>query len=252
MEINFQLRERTAMIVGPYSSTMQRIVMSLCEHGVDCFLVVPEDSVAKKYCQSITDLRETNRKNGRAAAIRNDLKSEVAVKDAIGEAVKAFGSVDLFIDMNLSNRINNFKIGEPLTNLEHDVRIGLTVPVTLAHAALSFFKSRQRGRILFFMNGNSTDPVESAIRGALVSFSQTLAKQVSEYNVTVNCLSLGLTEEWVLAQYPQATSIKEALIVLKEKDPSLKITEPEKISNTVAWLMSQYGLSVTGQCIELK
>lgn len=252
MDVNFQLKERTALITGPFSTSMQKIVMDLCALGADCFLVVPDDSIAKKFCQSVNDLREVNRKQGRAAAIKNELKSDDNIKDAIGEAVKSFGSVDLYIDMTVFNRANEFKIGEPLAHLDSDLQLGLRVPILLSHGVLNFFKSRQRGRILFVMNEINLDPIESATRGALIAFAKTLSKQASEYNVTVNAISLGLTEEWILKQYPQAGSIKEAVTLMREKDSSLKITEPDKIASTVTWLMGQYGSTVTGQFISLK
>lgn len=252
MEVNFQLRERTALIAGPFSSTMQKIVMDLCALGVDCFVVTADDSSAKRFCQGITDLREINRKSGRAAAYKNDLSSEDKVKDAIGEAVKTFGSVDLLIDMNVFNRGNRFVIGQPLDSLDQDIQLALKAPILLAHHALSFFKSRQRGRLLFLMNERNLDPIEAALRGALISFSEVLAKQVLEFNVTVNVLSLGLTEEWVLAQNPEAGSIKEAVAKLKELEPGLRITEPDKTASTVAWLMGQYGATITGQFIKLR
>ncbi|MNS95261.1 hypothetical protein D3C72_1295130 [compost metagenome] len=67
----------------------------------------------------------------------------------------------------------------------------------------------------------------------------------------MNVLSLGLTEEYILAQFPEATSIKEAVEKLKQRDPSLRITEPDKVTNTVTYLVSQYGAALNGQVISL-
>ncbi len=64
-------------------------------------------------------------------------------------------------------------------------------------------------------------------------------------------LKLGLTEEFILAQHPEAKSIKEAVEKMREKEPHLRITEPDKITNTVTYLVSQYGAAVAGQVISL-
>lgn len=252
MEVNFHLKERTALIVGPFSSTMQKVIMDLCALGADCFVVTPDDSSARRFCQSINDLREVNRKNGRAAAVKNELKTEDNIKDAIGEAIKAFGSVDLYVDMTVMNRRNEFVIGQELNHLESDIHHGLRVPIKLTHGVLAFFKSRQRGRILYVLNEVNHDPVEAAVRGSLVSFAQSLSKQVAEFNVTVNCVSLGLSEEWALSQFPDVSSIKEAVLKLKEKEASLKITEPDRVASTITWLLSSYGATINGQLISLK
>ncbi|RQX21554.1 NAD(P)-dependent oxidoreductase, partial [Micromonospora ureilytica] len=46
-------------------------------------------------------------------------------------------------------------------------------------------------------------------------------------------------------------SIKEAVENLKVKEPHSRITEPEKITNTVTYLVSQFGAAVNGQVISL-
>jgi 3-oxoacyl-[acyl-carrier protein] reductase len=121
----------------------------------------------------------------------------------------------------------------------------------ITHAVLNFLKNRKRGRILYLLNETYPDPILAAARGALIPFAQSLAKMVSEHNISVNVLKLGLTEEFILAQNPEAKSIKEALEKMREKEPHLKITEPDKITNTITYLVSQYGLAVTGQVISL-
>lgn len=251
MEANFNLRERTALIAGPFSTTVQSLVMGLTQLGADCVMLDVENSASQRFCNQINDAREINPKFGRALGIKSPLKTADDVKDAIGSAAHAFGSVDLFIDVQLSNRPNRFKIGEPLTSLQEDVMINFESSVLLTHGVLNFLKNRKRGRILYVMNENCPDPVVAGARGALVPFAKTLAKQVAEFNITVNVLTLALTEEYILAQFPEATSIKEAVEKLKARDPSLRITEPDKITNTITYLVSQYGAAVNGQVIAL-
>jgi 3-oxoacyl-[acyl-carrier protein] reductase len=249
MDLN--LKERTALIYGPFSTTVQSLMMGLTQMGADCVLLSTDNSNSQRFCSQINDTREINPKFGRALSLKNPLRSENDVKDAIGTAAQSFGSVDLYIDAMLMNRTNQFKIGEPLTNLDEDIHQNLKVSLLLTHAILNFLKSRKRGRVLYLMNEVYPDPVIAASRGALVRFSENLAKQIAEHNITVNTLSLGLTEEWVLSQYPEAKSIKEAVEILKAKDPSLRITEPDKVTNAVSFLLGQAGAALSGQHIRL-
>jgi hypothetical protein len=251
MENNFNLRERTALIVGPFSSTVQSLVMGLTQLGADCVLLDFDNSASQRFCNQINDSREINPKFGRALGIKSPMKTENDIKDAIGSAAHAFGSVDLFIDAQLNNKPNRYKIGEPLSYLDEEVHHNFKTSVMLTHGVLNFLKSRKRGRILYLMNEVYPDPVIAAARGALVPFAKSLAKQVAEHNITVNVLALGLTEEYILTQFPEATSIKEAVEKLKQRDPSLRITEPDKVTNTVTYLVSQYGAALNGQMISL-
>ena len=249
--MDFNLKERTALIYGPFSTTVQSLVMGLTQMGADCVLLDTDNAPSQRFCSQINDAREINPKFGRAMGIKSLLRNENDIKDAVGSAAQSFGSVDLYIDAMLMNRTNQFKIGEALKTLDEDIHQNLKVSLLLTHAILNFLKNRKRGRILYLMNETYPDPVLAASRGALARFSESLSKQIAEHNITVNTLTLGLTEEWVLSQHPEAKSIKEAVELMKVKDPSLRITEPDKVTNAIAFLLSQSGTAVNGQHIRL-
>lgn len=251
MENGFNLRERTTLIVGPFTTTVQSLVMGLTQMGSDCVLLDFDNSASQRFCNQINDAREINPKFGRALGVKSAMKNPDDIKDAVSSAAQAFGSVDLFIDAQAYNKPNRYKIGEALNYLDEEIHNNFKISVMITHAVLNFLKNRKRGRILYLLNETYPDPVLAGARGALVPFAQSLAKQISEHNITVNVLKLGLTEEFILAQHPEAKSIKEAVEKLREKEPHLRITEPDKITNTVTYLVSQFGSAVTGQVISL-
>lgn len=249
--MEFNLRERTALIVGPFTSTVQSLVMGLTQMGSDCVLLDFDNSASQRFCNQINDAREINSKFGRAIGVKSAMKTAEDIKEAVGSAAHSFGSVDLFIDAQAYNKPNRYKIGDSIDYLDDEIQHNFKASVMLTHAVLNFLKNRKRGRILYLLNEVYPDPIVAGSRGALVPFAQSLAKQVAEHNITVNVLKLGLTEEFVLAMHPEAKSIKEAVEVLREKEPHLRITEPEKITNTVTYLVSQFGAAVNGQVISL-
>ncbi|MGZ3772925.1 MAG: SDR family oxidoreductase [Pseudobdellovibrionaceae bacterium] len=251
MENGFNLRERTALIVGPFSSTVQSLMMGLTQMGSDCVHLDFDNVGSQRFCSQLNDSREINPKFGRALAIKSAMKSLEDIKDAVSSAAQSFGAVDLFIDAQTYNKPNRYKIGEPINYLDDEIQHNFKATVLLTHSVLNFLKNRKRGRILYLMNEVYSDPVMAGARGALVPFALSLAKQVAEHNITVNVLKLGLTEEFILAQYPEAKSIKEAVEMLRVKDPHLKITEQEKVTNTILYLVSQYGAALNGQVISL-
>lgn len=250
-ENGFNLRERTTLIVGPFSTTVQSMMMGLTQLGSDCVLLDFDNASSQRFCNQLNDAREINPKFGRAISIKSAMKTVEDIKDAVGTAAHSFGSVDLFIDAQTYNKPNRYKIGEALSYLDEEIQTNFKSTVMITHAVLNFLKNRKRGRILYLLNETYPDPILAAARGALVPFAQALAKQVAEHNITVNVLKLGLTEEFILAQAPEAKSIKEAVEKMKEKEPHLRITEPDKVTNTITYLVSQYGAAVNGQVISL-
>ena len=255
MDIGFNLRERTVLIAGPFSSTVQSLTMSLAQMGADVAVVDKNITVATRYCSQVTDQREVNSKFGRAFAFEADLTQPKAVKDVVGRVAQSYGSVDILIDAHMINEPTPFEETE-IDKLDELYAYSLKPAIQLTQASLGFMKNRKRGRIIYLMNdallkGNPQDVLQTAVRTGLVSYSQSLSRALTEFNITVNCLSLGLTEEFILGHYPGEGTIKEVTQKLKEKDPTLKITEADKVTQGIIFIASQMGVAITGQVITM-
>lgn len=256
MEAGFNLHQRVALIAGPMSSTVSSIVMGLTRLGTDCVILDPDKSVPQAFINQINDSREINEKYGRASVMPSDLTSREQIKDLIGRASQVFGGLDMYIDALTINHPTPLKIEEPLDGLDQMFDKHLKSSLYLTHGVLAFFKNRKRGRILYLLNDSPSgkakeDVLVHAVRSGLKGFAASLAKQVSEFNITANTLSIALTEEYILAHEPGVKSLKEALEKMKQADPTLRITEPDKIMQTVTFLVSPLGASINGQNLAL-
>lgn len=241
------------------SSTVSSIVMGLTRMGADCIILDPDKSVHSAFISQISDAREINDRFGRAAVISTDLSTTSNIKDTIGKASQVFGGLDIFIDAQVVNKPTPLTIDgslEGIEGLDSMLDRHLKSTLILTQGVLAFFKSRKRGRIIYLLNESPAakikeDVVAHAVRSGLIHFAVALAKQVSEFNITVNALSLALTEEYIMAHDTESKSIKEALEKIKAQDSTIKITEPDKISQTVSFLVSPMGASITGQHLKL-
>ncbi|WP_413289073.1 SDR family NAD(P)-dependent oxidoreductase [Bdellovibrio sp. HCB337] len=256
MDAGFNLHQRVALISGPLSSTVSSIVMGLTRLGADCVILDPDKSVPQAFINQINDSREINDKFGRAAVLPSDLTSRDQIKDLIGRASQTFGGLDIYIDALMINQPTPMKIDDPIDGLDLMFDKHLKSSLYLTQGVLAFFKNRKRGRILYLLNDSPSvkakeDVIVQAVRSGLKGFAASLAKQVSEFNITANALSIALTEEYILAHEPGTKSIKEALEKMKQLDPALRITEPDKIMQTVIFLVSPLGISINGQTLNL-
>jgi 2-hydroxycyclohexanecarboxyl-CoA dehydrogenase len=254
MDLN--LRERTAVILGPVGPTIQNLVMALCQQGADVALIDSTADKMQRFCTNVSDQREMNEKFGRATAIQAQWNNPASVKDAIGKAAQTFGSIDIYIDAMSEIKSSPFEVGAENPELENLVHQNLTVSLKATEYIASFLKGRKRGRIVYLLQdsmnrGLFIDATAAAARTGLLAFSKALSRQLQDVNVTVNCLSLGLTEEYLLGHFPEATSIKDAHEKMKAIDPLIRITEPEKIANSLLYLCSPLGAAVTGQHLVL-
>ncbi len=254
MDLN--LHQRTVLILGPAGPTIQNLMMTLAQNGADIALIDSDAQKMQKFCQVICDQREMNEKFGRATAIPTQWDNPGAIKDSIGKAAQTFGSIDIYIDAMMESKPTPFQIGVENKDLESQLQKNLLVSLRATEYAASFLKGRKRGRIIYLlqdaMNRNlAIDATATAARTGLLAFSKTLSKQLQEFNVTVNCMSLGLTEEYLLGHFPDASSIKDAAEKMKSVDPLFRITDPEKIANALIYLCSNPGAAVTGQHLVL-
>lgn len=246
------LRERTVVILGPIKTTMQNLVMGLTQLGADVAMIDTDADKLQRFAQNVTDQREANSKFGRATAIAVDWNNGNSVKDAFGKAAQTFGSIDIFIDALATAKPTPLQIGQDDPLLSSIVHENLTVTLQATQVAAHFLKTRKKGRIIYLLQSamnksNFQDAIASAARTGLLAFSQILSKELFEYNVTVNCVSLGLTEEYLLGHFPEATSLKEAQEKMRQTDAKIKITEPDKITQALTFLCGPSGAAVTGQ-----
>jgi 3-oxoacyl-[acyl-carrier protein] reductase len=256
MDFNVSLKERTVLIAGPFSSTVQNLIIGLTNVGADVAFLDQDANQATKFCANVTDQREVNPKLGRAIAIPVNMSERNQIKEAVGQVAQSFGSVDIYLDAMLMNKPTPMNLQGDESDIDQIITWNLKTTLLLTQTVVPFLRGRKRGRIIYLMNnsilaGSYADLYASAARSGLVHFAKNLARQVSELSMTVNVLALGLTEEYVLAQSPAGPSIREAIEKMKLIDPHIKLTEPDKISNSVIYLASQLGNAVSGQLITL-
>jgi len=258
--MEYQLRERVVLIAGPLTTTTQSLMMGLTEQGADVALLDENANKAEKFCNQLMDQREVKAKHGRAIAIQTDLTNPKQIKEHVGQVAQSLGGIDIFIDAQVCNEPTAIEVDQQLDEasvekLEALLSRNLKSTLMLTQTVVGYLKSRKKGRILFLANdcvlkNIPADLFQNTIRSGLVAYAQTLSKQLQEYNVTINVLCLGVTEEYLLAHY-SGVNIKEALEKHKQYDFFARITEPDKITNSIIFLGGPSGLAISGQVIRL-
>ena len=93
--------------------------------------------------------------------------------------------------------------------------------------------------------GGSGIAVYSATKGALLSFSKSLAQEAAPGRVTVNCVSPGTVETPMTA--PNADMVQK----LARKIPLGRVGQPDDIANAVAFLVRPESNYITGQVLSV-
>ncbi len=253
-ENSFKLQDRTAILTGPCSTYNQAIAMRLTQLGANVALVDRNIEKTERFATQLMDAREVHERCGRAVAIQADLSKPHHVQDAITRAAEAFGGLDIFIDGLMISFVQKFREPTALDDLDRIIDVNLRSPLMFTHGVMRFLESRKRGRIIYLLHdlsrlGFENNSLMAATRTGLVQFSKTLARELVQTNVTVNCVALGVTEDFLLSQNRESTSIQAAQDVLLKQYPHALMTEPERMANVVAFLSSPLGAGINGQTI---
>lgn len=254
-ESSFKLQDRTAVLTGPCNTTNQAIAMKLTQMGVNIALVDRNIEKSQRFANQLMDAREAHERFGRAIAVQADLSKAHHIQDAIGKTAESFGGIDIYIDGLMTTESKLFKDPTALDDIDRVIDVNMRAPLMTTHAVLRYLESRKRGRIIYLVNdiariGITHNSMHAVTRCGLMTFARTLSREMVENNVTVNCVALGLTEEFLLAQNGQEqVSVQEAQNRVQRTIPSAHMGEPEKAANLVAFLASPLGSGITGQTI---
>jgi NAD(P)-dependent dehydrogenase (short-subunit alcohol dehydrogenase family) len=254
-ETSFKLQDRTAILTGPCNSFNQAIAYKFTQLGANVALIDSNIDKLQRFANQLTDAREVNERYGRATAIQSELSNPKKVIEAVTKAAEAFGGIDIFIDGFMTTAVKRFRDPLALEDLDKMIDQNLRATLLTTHGVLRFLESRKRGRIIYLMHdlarmGFPQNSLMAVTRSGLSAFARTLAREAAEFNITVNCVAMGTTEEFLLSQVGTETvSIQEAQGRLLQIQPNAQMIETEKIANMVAFLASPLGSGITGQTI---
>ncbi len=116
-------------------------------------------------------------------------------------------------------------------------------------AALPYFLQQKKGAIVTLSSmwgqvGGSCEVAYSATKGAIISMTKALAKEVGPSNIRVNCVAPGVIDTDMNAHLTP-----EDLEALAEETPLGRIGSPYEVARCVRWLCADGSEFLTGQVI---
>jgi 3-oxoacyl-[acyl-carrier protein] reductase len=127
----------------------------------------------------------------------------------------------------------------------------------LAQALVPGMKKAGYGRIINVISTSVKQPlpnlgVSNTIRGAVASWSKTLAMELGRFNITVNNVLPGATQTGRLEQIIQnkaskmGASAQDVAHEMAEEVPMKRLAEPQEIANAIAFLASPAASYING------
>jgi hypothetical protein len=199
------------------------------------------------------DLREVSEKYGRSAAIESDFSSQSAVQDAFSRSAEIFGTTDIYIDTQLLGMSLGYRSGANKTQAEAQFSETFNRSHITTGVALNFIRNRSKSRILYIVNDldlNELEHLGSDKGSELREYVLRMAQETAKEHITVNALSVGVSEDYLLQKNKSAAvSIQKSLKELQAKLPNARLVDYSDISATISFLVSPLSSAVNGQLI---
>ena len=246
-----RLPDKVALITGGASGIGEGTVRLFAREGASVVIADIQDDQGARLAAEL---------GARVAYVHTDVSREADVQGAVAEAVRRFGRLDCIF--------NNAGFGgvggriEAIDIAGFDQTIGVLlrgVLLGMKHAA-PVMKRQGGGSIISTasvagLTAGFGPHVYSAAKAAVIQLTKTVAMELGEHNIRVNCIcpggiatpifgkGLGLSAEQAEAIVPLMKGVLENLQPIKRSGV------PDDIANAVLWLASDDATFVNGHAL---
>jgi citronellol/citronellal dehydrogenase len=177
-------KNKTAVITGASRGIGKAIAMRLAREGANIIVAAKSVEENSKLGGTIfSAAHEIENAGGKALAVQCDIRFEDQISNAVEQAVKTFGGIDILINNASAISLTAVEKTEPKAFvLMHDINVKGTFFVS--KACIPFLKKGTNAHIL-----NLSPPISLDKKW----FAGHLAYTMSKYNMTM--IALGLSEE---------------------------------------------------------
>ena len=186
--------KKVALVTGASVGIGKATAIKLAEEGYDIVLMdINEEKMA------VTQA-ECEKLGARVKSYVCDVRNEELVNSSVSDALEFFGKIDVLVNNAALWKVSHSFLDTPVDEwkLFFDVNVFGVVYVT--RAVLPKMIENGYGRIVNVASvagvyGNKNMSCYSATKGAIISFTKALAKEVAESGVTVNSISPGTVSD---------------------------------------------------------
>lgn len=243
------LKDKVALITGAGSQIGFGKGMAMALAGEGCDIVVCDMDLDGAE-RTAEDVRKLGRKS---KALKMDVTKTNEVKTGVEAALKEFGKIDILINNAGVGTTPVLFIDSEEADWDINININLRGTMNVTKAVLPLMIEQKSGRIVSMsstagLSGMSTGGVYGAAKAGVTLFTNALAKEVGEHNITVNCMApgAGATNFHKASNFPQ-----EAIDQFQNMAKAGMTTTPEEIGNVCAFLVSDAAKQINGQCIRV-
>lgn len=240
-------KDKVVIITGAKQGMGKTHALSFAKRGAK---VVVSD-ISKEECEKVVE--EIEQERGEALAVKCNVLEKSEVDNLLQETIDQFGKIDVLVN---NAGVAQFKPFLELTEEDWDktINVNLRGYFLCAQAAAKQMKEQGGGKIVNIASvamgqvglGFQTLAHYSASKGGIVAMTETLAGELSPYDIRVNAVAPGMIETPMISPIEDDPQQREATL---NKIPMGRVGEPQEITNVVMFLASDDSSYMTGSTV---
>ena len=239
-----ELEGKICLVTGGSRGIGRAIVTAMAEAGADiAFTFHHSAEVAHALAQSI----EAD-KGVRCRAYQADVASMEEMQKAVALIEQDLGPITILVNNAGITRDKSFVKMTP-SMWDEVIHVDLDGVFYTTQLVVQDMVGAGWGRIINISSvvgqtGNFGQTNYAAAKGAVIAFTESLARELARKGVTVNAVAPGFVETDMVSAMPEA-----ALTQVKALTPMGRLGKPEEIAEAVVFLASPRSSYVTGQVL---
>lgn len=241
--LTVDLNDKTALVTGASSGIGAAVAEALAASGAFVWVNHPADSTVDAAEAVVTAITEAG---GKAQPVQADVSEEADVLAMFSQV--GSGPLDILVNnagIAHSSPIESLEVGD----FDRLMGVHLRGTFLCTRSALKMMYAQNSGRIVNTASqlayiGAPGFSHYTAAKGAILSFTRSLALEIGDRPITANCVAPGATMTPILADVPD-----DILEGIRQNIPAGRIAQVEDIVGAYLFLASDAAGHFRGQCL---
>jgi 3-oxoacyl-[acyl-carrier protein] reductase len=241
------LAGKRALVTGGATGIGAAITLEMARQGARV--------AVHRFRSDITSLKQQVEAMGsELIELQGDLTDEAVVKQVTAEAASALGGLDILI-----NNAGDMIARQSLEGMEREfftrvMDVNMTSTFLICREAAPHLAKAGGAAIVNMSSlagrkgGAGGSLVYSTAKGAVITFTRSLAGELAPQGIRVNCIAPGLI---LGTNFHQTYTKPEAVTLTIEGIPLGRAGTPEEVASAVLFLASQYDGFITGITLDI-
>ena len=254
------LEGKTAIVTGGGSNIGRGIVIAFAKQGTNVAIAEMDEAQGAKVAKEANAIGKSKVEN-----IRTDVTDWESVQAMVKKTLDQFGQVDILVNVVGWVKDDLF-IRKSREDWEKEIDRNFWSDINCTRAVLDHMIERKYGKIISIGSdaarvGQLREAVYSGCKGALISMTKSLARELGRYGINVNVVCPGVVipdsrdvtasgSMWT-DEMMKIFGTPVALDKIAKGIPLGRLGTPDDIANAVLFLSSDRANFITGQTISV-